>query len=136
MVIDKIKKVTVIDNKANTKASDMMVGKWIKCDNCKEILYKENSQDCFFVFLLASVLQRGEFPGKRHCMEFYQCEKTNCTGISFGKRNVSYVVSAHAGGAVSSDAVLKILCGGEEKMYVVLRTGLWLFHPAADGFEI
>ena len=40
MVIDKIKKVTVTDTKANTKASDMMVGKWIKCDNCKEILYK------------------------------------------------------------------------------------------------
>ncbi len=42
MVIDKIKKVTVTDTKANTKASDMMVGKWIKCDNCKEILYKED----------------------------------------------------------------------------------------------
>ena len=42
MVIDKIKKVTVTDTKANNKASDMMVGKWIKCDNCKEILYKED----------------------------------------------------------------------------------------------
>ena len=42
MVIDKIKKVTVTDTKANTKASDMMIGKWIKCDNCKEILYKED----------------------------------------------------------------------------------------------
>ena len=42
MVIDKIKKLTVTDTKANTKASDMMVGKWIKCDNCKEILYKED----------------------------------------------------------------------------------------------
>ena len=42
MVIDKIKKVTVTDTKANTKASDMMVGKWIKCDNCKEISYKED----------------------------------------------------------------------------------------------
>ena len=44
MVIDKIKKVTVTDTKANTKASDMMVGKWIKCDNCKEILYKEDAR--------------------------------------------------------------------------------------------
>lgn len=42
MVIDKIKKVTVSETGANTKASDMMVGKWIKCDNCKEILYKED----------------------------------------------------------------------------------------------
>lgn len=42
MVIDKIKKVTVSETGANTKALDMMVGKWIKCDNCKEILYKED----------------------------------------------------------------------------------------------
>ena len=49
MVIDKIKKVTVIDNKANTKASDMMVGKWIKCDNCKEILYKEDVKNNYSV---------------------------------------------------------------------------------------
>lgn len=42
MVIDKIKKVTVSETGANTKASDMMVGEWIKCDNCKEILYKED----------------------------------------------------------------------------------------------
>ena len=49
MVIDKIKKVTVVDNKANTKASDMMVGKWIKCDNCKEILYKEDVRNNYSV---------------------------------------------------------------------------------------
>ena len=49
MVIDKIKKVTVIDTKANTKASDMMVGKWIKCDNCKEILYKEDVRNNYSV---------------------------------------------------------------------------------------
>lgn len=49
MVIDKIKKVTVTDTKANTKASDMMVGKWIKCDNCKEILYKEDVRANFSV---------------------------------------------------------------------------------------
>ena len=24
------------------KAADMLVGKWVKCDNCKEILYKED----------------------------------------------------------------------------------------------
>ena len=49
MVIDKIKKVTIVDTKANTKASDMMVGKWIKCDNCKEILYKEDVRNNYSV---------------------------------------------------------------------------------------
>ena len=49
MVIDKIKKVTVSETGANTKASDMMVGKWIKCDNCKEILYKEDVRANFSV---------------------------------------------------------------------------------------
>lgn len=43
MVIDKIKKMKdsseVIKNE---EASDMLVGKWIKCDQCKEILYKED----------------------------------------------------------------------------------------------
>ncbi len=42
MIIDKIKKVNVQEeNRKNLKASDMLVGKWVKCDNCKEILYKE-----------------------------------------------------------------------------------------------
>ena len=49
MVIDKIKKVTVSETGVNTKASDMMVGKWIKCDNCKEILYKEDVRKNFSV---------------------------------------------------------------------------------------
>ena len=43
MVIDKIKKINPVeDNEKNEKASDMLVGKWIKCTNCKEILYKED----------------------------------------------------------------------------------------------
>ena len=42
MVIDKIRKVTSLENNVNSKASDKMVGKWIKCDKCKEILYKED----------------------------------------------------------------------------------------------
>lgn len=42
MVIDKIKKVNKEEKSVkNEKASDMMIGKWVKCDNCKEILYKE-----------------------------------------------------------------------------------------------
>lgn len=43
MVIDKIRKVSVVEEKPNknTQAVDMLVGKWIKCDHCKETLYKE-----------------------------------------------------------------------------------------------
>ena len=43
MVIDKIRKVSSSNTSSkNTKASDMLIGKWLKCDNCKEILYKED----------------------------------------------------------------------------------------------
>lgn len=44
MVIDKIRKINKSDESTekNVKASDMLVGKWVKCDNCKEILYKED----------------------------------------------------------------------------------------------
>lgn len=43
MVIDKIKKISVNVEEVskNKEASDMLIGKWIKCDYCKEILYKE-----------------------------------------------------------------------------------------------
>ena len=44
MVIDKVKKIinTEEPKQKNEKASDMMIGKWVKCDNCKEIIYKED----------------------------------------------------------------------------------------------
>ena len=44
MVIDKVKKINGkdINRKKNKKASDMMIGKWVKCDKCKEIIYKED----------------------------------------------------------------------------------------------
>ena len=43
MVIDRIKKVNKQEKSIkNEKASDMMIGKWVKCDNCKEILYKDD----------------------------------------------------------------------------------------------
>lgn len=44
MVIDKIKKLNETDsnNEKNEKASEMLIGKWVKCDSCKEILYKED----------------------------------------------------------------------------------------------
>lgn len=42
MIIDKVKKVNEKEKRIkNKKASDMMIGKWVKCDNCKEIIYKE-----------------------------------------------------------------------------------------------
>ncbi len=49
MIIDKIRKINSDNSEKsddskrvkNTTASDMLVGKWVKCDSCKEILYKE-----------------------------------------------------------------------------------------------
>ena len=40
MIVDKIKKRQLPINNKTSKV-DIPVGKWIKCDNCKEILYKE-----------------------------------------------------------------------------------------------
>ena len=44
MVVDKVKKVNEKEEKRvkNEKASDMMIGKWVKCDKCKEIIYKDD----------------------------------------------------------------------------------------------
>ena len=44
MVIDKVKKVNEKEEKRvkNEKASDMMIGKLVKCDKCKEIIYKDD----------------------------------------------------------------------------------------------
>lgn len=45
MVIDKIKKFNNQDDQnldiKNEQASEMLIGKWVKCDSCKEIIYKE-----------------------------------------------------------------------------------------------
>lgn len=50
MVIDKIKKINPIEeDEKNVKASDMLVGKWVKCNNCKEILYKEDVKKNFSI---------------------------------------------------------------------------------------
>ena len=50
MVIDKIKKINLVEKKKkNTRASDMLVGKWVKCNNCKEILYKEDVKKNFSI---------------------------------------------------------------------------------------
>lgn len=46
MVIDKIRKVSNSNSSSkNTKASDMLIGKWVKCEACKEILYKEDVKE-------------------------------------------------------------------------------------------
>ena len=46
MVIDKIKKINKQEQHIpNYNASDMLVGKWVKCDECREILYKEELHD-------------------------------------------------------------------------------------------
>lgn len=44
MVIDKIKKINNDEepSKKNTEAEDLLLGKWIKCEKCKEILYMED----------------------------------------------------------------------------------------------
>lgn len=45
MIVDKIKKQEV-KNVRNKKANiDIPIGKWIKCDKCKEIIYKETVRD-------------------------------------------------------------------------------------------
>ena len=43
MIIDKVKKVNEAEEShvRNEKAADMMIGKWVKCDACKEIIYKD-----------------------------------------------------------------------------------------------
>lgn len=50
MIIDKIKKINKKEETIkNEKASEMLVGKWVKCNNCKEILYKEDVKKNFSV---------------------------------------------------------------------------------------
>lgn len=50
MVIEKIKKINPKEpDQKNEKASDMLVGKWVKCNNCKEILYKEDLKNNYSI---------------------------------------------------------------------------------------
>lgn len=44
MIVDKIKKREQAVNKKQSNV-DIPVGKWIKCDSCKEILYKDSLRD-------------------------------------------------------------------------------------------
>ncbi len=47
MIIDKLKKRNKVDNKENKV--DIPVGKWVKCDKCSEILYKDTLHENFSV---------------------------------------------------------------------------------------
>lgn len=50
MVIDKIKKINPKEpDQKNERAADMLVGKWVKCNNCKEILYKEELKNNYSI---------------------------------------------------------------------------------------
>ena len=44
LIIDKVRKVNEKEETRtrNIKAADMMIGKWVKCDQCKEIIYKDD----------------------------------------------------------------------------------------------
>lgn len=60
MIVDKIKKREVKNIRPSNKV-DIPIGKWIKCDGCKEILYKENVKEnnsicplCGYSFRLSS----------------------------------------------------------------------------------
>lgn len=50
MIIDKLKKRTSDDNNEEPKSkADIPVGKWVKCEKCGEIIYKEKLHDNFSV---------------------------------------------------------------------------------------
>lgn len=49
MIVDKIKKREV-KNASNKKSNiDIPIGKWLKCDKCKEIIYKESVRNNFSI---------------------------------------------------------------------------------------
>ena len=45
MIVDKIKKRETQNVKAKKSNVDIPIGKWVKCDNCKEIIYKEKIRE-------------------------------------------------------------------------------------------
>lgn len=42
MIVDKIKKSNLPEETYKTDKPDIPIGKWVKCNKCKEILYKED----------------------------------------------------------------------------------------------
>ncbi len=49
MIVDKIKKREQPTAKKNVNKVDIPVGKWVKCDKCKEILYKETLKNNYSI---------------------------------------------------------------------------------------
>lgn len=49
MIIDKLKKRSSEEDKEPKSKADIPVGKWVKCDKCGEILYKEKLHENFSV---------------------------------------------------------------------------------------
>ncbi len=49
MIIDKLKKRSNEDDKEPKSKADIPVGKWVKCDKCGEIIYKEKLHENFSV---------------------------------------------------------------------------------------
>lgn len=49
MIVDKIKKRGIIEDSKDYRKADIPVGKWVKCNKCKEILYKEDLHHNFSV---------------------------------------------------------------------------------------
>ena len=47
MIVDKIKKRKNVNIKNNKSNIDIPIGKWIKCEKCKEIIYKETLRENF-----------------------------------------------------------------------------------------
>ncbi len=45
MIVDKIKKRETQNVKTKKSNVDIPIGKWVKCDNCKEIIYKEKIRE-------------------------------------------------------------------------------------------
>lgn len=45
MIVDKIKKRETANTKNKKSKVDIPVGKWVKCDKCKEIIYKETVRE-------------------------------------------------------------------------------------------
>lgn len=50
MIIDKLKKRVQIETENhNTRKADIPIGKWVKCDKCKEIIYKETLHENYSI---------------------------------------------------------------------------------------
>ena len=49
MIVDKIKKRDNINSVTRKNKVDIPIGKWVKCDKCKEIVYKETVRNNFSI---------------------------------------------------------------------------------------